>query len=89
MSVHEEVKYPCNQFEYKAAQKGHLKRHKMSIHEGIKYPSNQCEYKAAHEVSLKKHKISLHEGIKHQCNQCECGDETKVLKLSYFLMGAR
>ena len=46
MSVHENIKYLCNQCEYKATRKGHLKTHEMSVHENIKYPCNQCEYKA-------------------------------------------
>ena len=50
MSVHENIKYPCNICDYKATHQVSLKRQKMSIHEGegIKYHCNQCEYKAAH-----------------------------------------
>ena len=50
MSVHENIKYPCNICDYKATRQVSLKRQKMSIHEGegIKYHCNQCEYKAAH-----------------------------------------
>ena len=46
MSVHENIKYLCNQCEYKATRKGHLKTHEMSVHENIKYPCDQCEYNA-------------------------------------------
>ena len=53
MSVHEMVKYPCNQCESKFTRKGDLNRHKMSVHENIKYPCNQCEYKATHQVNVK------------------------------------
>ena len=56
--------YDCCQCEYKATQKGYLKKHKMSVHEEVKYPCNQCEYKAAQKGHLKKHKMSTHEGIK-------------------------
>ena len=36
MSVHEGIKYECDQCGHKFTQKGDLKRHKMSVHEGIK-----------------------------------------------------
>ena len=35
-SIHEGVKYPCDQCDYKATQKGHLLKRKKSIHEGAK-----------------------------------------------------
>ena len=34
-SVHEKIKYPCNQCGYQATQKGSLKRHIQSVHEKI------------------------------------------------------
>ena len=60
MSLHKSVKYPCNQCDYKATQKGDLKKHEMAVHESIKYPCNQCDYKATKKWNLKKHKISVH-----------------------------
>ena len=36
MSVHEGIKHECDYCDYKATQKGDLKRHKMSVHIGIK-----------------------------------------------------
>ena len=33
MSIHEEVKYSCNQCDYKASYQCYLKKHKMSVHE--------------------------------------------------------
>ena len=59
MSLHESVKYPCNQCEYKATQRSNLKTHKMSVHENVKYPCNQCEYKATTNSSLKTHKCQF------------------------------
>ena len=32
-SVHEKIKYPCNQCEYKATEKGHLKTHIELVNE--------------------------------------------------------
>ena len=46
MSVHDGIKYQCDQSDYKAAQQSYIKTHKKSIHEGIKYHCDQCDYKA-------------------------------------------
>ena len=35
-AAHEGVKYPCEECEYQATQKGDLDRHRKSVHEGIK-----------------------------------------------------
>ena len=43
-SVHEGIKYPCNQCEYLASRKEHLDRHKRLVHEGIKFPCGQCKH---------------------------------------------
>ena len=69
-SIHEKVKYPCGQCEYKATGKGHLKTHILAVHEKIKYPCQQCEYKATSKGSLKTHIESVHEKVKHPCNLC-------------------
>ena len=53
MSVHQKVKYDCNQCEYKATQKNNLKTHKISVHECKKYSCNQCDYKASQKVTYK------------------------------------
>ena len=37
MSIHEGIRYQCDQCDYKATQKRDLKTHRMSVHEGIKY----------------------------------------------------
>ena len=65
MSIHEEVKYSCNQCNYKASQQGHLKTHKMSVHEGVKYSCNLCDYKASQQGHLKRHDMSVHKRDKH------------------------
>ena len=53
MSVHESIKYPCNQCESKFTQKGDLKKHIMSVHENVKYPCDQCAFKAAKKAISK------------------------------------
>ena len=39
MSAHKEVKYSCNQCDYKVSRKDVLKQHKISVHERVKYYS--------------------------------------------------
>ena len=46
MSVHENVKYSCNQCKSKFTQNGELIIHKMSVHENVKYPCDQCVYES-------------------------------------------
>ena len=41
-SVHGDVSYLCDQYDYKAKQKGHLKTHIDSAHQNVRYPCNQC-----------------------------------------------
>ena len=67
---HEGIRYPCDQCEYSASQKGQLKSHKEAKHLGIRYPCDQCEYTTAYAVELRKHKEVKHEGIRYPCDQC-------------------
>ena len=66
MSIHEGIKYECDQCGHKAARKGDLKRHKMSVHEGVKYQCNQCDYEASRQGNLKSHKVLVHENVEYQ-----------------------
>ena len=59
--MHEGVGYGCDQCDYKAVHKGHLKIHKESKHEGVRYGCDQCDYKATLKTDLKRHKQSKHE----------------------------
>ena len=42
LSVHEGVKYDCNQCDFRATRRGILTCHIQSVHEGVKYECNQC-----------------------------------------------
>ena len=53
--MHEKVKHPCNQCDYKATEKGSLKKHIESVHEKVKYPCHQCEYKATTKGNIQRH----------------------------------
>ena len=63
-SVHEGVKFSCDQCNYKAKWKSSLRKHIKSIHEGVKFPCNQCEYKATKNDTLLTHIRSVHLGVK-------------------------
>ena len=66
-SIHEGVKFPCNECDYKATKKVNLISHIKSVHQGIKYPCDECDYKATKTENLMSHKRSIHEKIKHHC----------------------
>jgi len=44
-SVHGNVRYPCDQCDYKATQKGSLKMHIGSVHGDVIYPCDQWNAK--------------------------------------------
>ena len=62
--MHEGMKYPCVQYDYKATTKGYLDQHRRLVHERIKYPCGHCEYQATAKGDLDRHKKSVHEGKK-------------------------
>ena len=70
-SKHPDVKYACNQCDYKAKQQSNLKTHIESKHNGVKYACNQCDYQATKQGNLKAHIQSKHEGVRYACNQCD------------------
>ena len=51
-SVHEGVKYACNQCDYQATQQCSLKRHIQSKHDGVKYPRNQSKFQCPQSDKL-------------------------------------
>ena len=59
-SIHNGVRYTCNQCDYKATQKGHIKKHVESIHDGVCYTCDQCDYKAGGKGTPKRHVESSH-----------------------------
>ena len=70
-SVHQGVKYACDQCEHQYKQQAHLTQHIQSKHEGVKYACDQCDYQFARQSNLTVHIQSKHEGIKHACDQCD------------------
>ena len=59
-SMHEVIRYHCDQCVHAAISPGLLKSHKKTKHEGIRYSCDQCEYNARQPSDLKKHKDSKH-----------------------------
>jgi len=69
--IHEGVFYPCEECEYKATKKWHLKVHVEATHKGIRYPCGQCSYEAKTKQTLQRHVESIHEGIRYPCQFCD------------------
>ena len=70
-SVHESVRYACNQCDQQFTRQRSLTGHIQSKHEGIKYACKQCNYQASSQSNLTMHKYALHEGLKYACNECD------------------
>ena len=59
-SVHEGVRYKCDQCEYTASQKGHLRTHKSVIHLGVIFNCGLCEYQSSYKSDLNRHRKKDH-----------------------------
>jgi len=59
-SVHEHVRYPCDQCEFQATTTWDLKRHTATVHEGVRYHCDQCEFKSTAMHYLRKHLKTVH-----------------------------
>ena len=55
------ITYSCDQCDYKAKEKGHLKTHNKTVHKNVGYSCNQCEYKTKEKVHLKTHNETVHD----------------------------
>ena len=64
-TVHDGVKYPCDQSEKQFTQQRNLNKHILSPHEGIKYPCGQCTKQFTELGSLKKHMKAIHLKVKY------------------------
>ena len=43
-SIHEGVRHPCPQCEFKGKEPSQLRQHVKSVHEGVCYPCDLCAY---------------------------------------------
>ena len=68
-SIHEGVRYPCDQCDFQARRKSSLTEHILK-HEGVKYSCDQCDSQFTDKSSLPKHIQTQHEGVKYTCDHC-------------------
>ena len=63
-SAHGDVRYTCDQCDYKAIRKGDLKKHIDSVHRDVHYTCNQCDYKAKQKVNFNRHIDFVHGDVR-------------------------
>ena len=66
----------CNQCEYVATQRGHLKQHKLHRHEARTFQCEFCDHATPTKRTLKQHKEIKHEGLTFPCDQCNLSPST-------------
>ena len=66
-----ERKFPCQQCEYQANKKDHLKNHVESKHGEEIFSCPQCDLKTTANDYLRRHVRSKHKGIVNQCQECD------------------
>ena len=76
-SKHGDIKFDCDQCEYKATTKSNLRVHTLSKHEGIIFDCIQNNSKKFSEQQ--EHTKSIHERIKYSCDQCDYKTSTSRL----------
>ena len=69
-SVHQGVRYACDQCDHQATRTDSLNEHILAKHEGVKYPCSQCDHQASTQSNLTVHIKSKHEGVKYACKKC-------------------
>ena len=69
-TAHDLIRYPCDQCEYQATEKGALKKHRWWVHSGVKLQCDQCNYQTAMQRTLDTHIKFVHEGIGYTCDIC-------------------
>ena len=63
--------FKCQECDYQATLKHHLKRHVLSKHKGITYHCQQCDYQTESTSILQQHTNFIHNGITYPCQQCD------------------
>ena len=70
-SVHDGVRYECQQCDHKATDPSTLRRHIKSVHDSVRYECQQCDHKATRPAHLRQHIKSVHDGVRYECQQCD------------------
>lgn len=64
-SVHDGIKYDCEQCDFRATEKGSLAWHVANVHERTKYDCKQCDFKTSKKSSFVNHVANIHQRIKY------------------------
>ena len=69
-SVHQGLKYSCDQCDKILTSHEKLKNHQKSVHFGQKLDCDLCEKQFNLASALSKHKRVVHRKVKYDCDQC-------------------
>ena len=64
-SDHGNVRYSCNQCDFKAKWKQSFKEHIDSVRENVQYSCNQCDCKVTTKIYLKRHIDTVHKDLQY------------------------
>ena len=84
-SIHQGIRYPCDQCPYQAISKMRLKDHIESVHEGKRYFCDQCEHVAPTKYYLKAHITNTHCERNFHCDQCDFKAKTAATLKAHVL----
>ena len=59
LTIHEGVRYHCDQCEYKSSTPDSLKIHKQGVHDNDKYSCDQCQYRGKNNGHVETHNESV------------------------------
>ena len=79
-SIHEGVRYDCDQCDNQLTSAQGLRYHINAIHGEIKYPCNKSDIKASTKTNLKEHLNMLHKNRKYSCEFLKCKFLAKTKK---------
>ena len=71
--IHDEIRHPCDQCDFKAETKFKLTHHKRIIHDKNLFKCSYlgCKYEAKMMASLVKHEETKHLGKRYPCEYCD------------------
>ena len=61
----------CQQCDYKASNKSHMRQHVQNVHKGLKYDCTNCDYKSGDKSNLNRHMNKYHLGVTYACDLCK------------------